>query len=141
MSTYDDPGDLEAVLCPFALQFFESFMRLTNTEIKCFEQVTTLDCGGFVFGMTVMHTCLDGISALDFLKNYSRFCRDPSTTRCFIPPVHDRTLLKVTDVSQPLFQHIELIHDKSEEVVENDILGKKQYHCPYPYLLLLCYIF
>ncbi|KAL6012189.1 hypothetical protein ACLOJK_002667 [Asimina triloba] len=67
-------------------------------------QVTKFTCGGVSLGVGTLHTVVDGLSGLHFMKEWSDLARGQDIT---IPPYIDRTLLRARDPPAPLFEHIE----------------------------------
>ncbi|KAI3901835.1 hypothetical protein MKW92_009382 [Papaver armeniacum] len=68
-------------------------------------QVTKFRCGGFVFGLSVNHCMLDGISNVQFLNSWGEIARGlPLTMRPFL----DRTLLKARNPTKVEFIHNEI---------------------------------
>ncbi|KAI3840699.1 hypothetical protein MKW92_012687 [Papaver armeniacum] len=71
-------------------------------------QVTKFKCGGFVFGISVNHCMLDGISNVQFLNSWGEIARGlPLTMRPFL----DRTLLKARNPTK-----VEFIHNEYAEI-------------------------
>ncbi|XP_026382278.1 omega-hydroxypalmitate O-feruloyl transferase-like isoform X2 [Papaver somniferum] len=67
-------------------------------------QVTKFKCGGFVFGLSVNHCMLDGISLVQFLNSWGEIARGLPLT---MHPFLDRTLLKARNPTKVEFTHNE----------------------------------
>ncbi|KAI3940611.1 hypothetical protein MKW92_038525 [Papaver armeniacum] len=85
-------------------------------------QVTKFKCGGFVFGLSVNHCMLDGISLVQFLNSWGEIARGLPLT---MHPFLDRTLLKARNPAKVEFTHNEYaeIEDISKDTAN---LGKEE---------------
>ncbi|KAI3943934.1 hypothetical protein MKW92_044868 [Papaver armeniacum] len=82
-------------------------------------QVTKFKCGGFVFGLSVNHCMLDGISLVQFLNSWGEIARGLPLT---MHPFLDRTLLKARNPAKVEFSHNEYaeIEDISKDTANLD---------------------
>ncbi|KAL8161677.1 hypothetical protein V2J09_013166 [Rumex salicifolius] len=91
-------------------------------------QVTKLNCGGFILGLTLNHALLDGVGATAFVKAWGEVARGLPLKK---QPFHDRTLLRARsppqiEFSHPEFEEMPLFSgsDEEEEGEEEEIERK-----------------
>ncbi|XP_073525367.1 LOW QUALITY PROTEIN: uncharacterized protein [Phyllobates terribilis] len=81
-------------------------------------QVTKLNCGGFILGLTLNHALLDGVGATAFVKAWGEVARGLPLKK---PPFHDRTLLRARsppriEFSHPEFEEMPPLEEEEEEI-------------------------
>lgn len=86
------------------ISFFSEKCFYKSTFINSFHQVTHFKCGGACFGIRFHHTLGDATSKYRFINSWAKMTRGLPIT---IPPVIDRTVLRVGVPTSPAFHHIE----------------------------------
>eukprot|EP00249_Psilotum_nudum_P032042 c47152_g1_i1 orf=92-1438(+) len=105
----DEIGDLDhpdPVYTSLVLRLLPSGLTSLNDLPLATLQVTRFKCGGFAVGLSTNHVLFDGISAADFLLNYSAFVRGKQLV---ITPKPDRRSLRARSPPQIKYDHLEFL--------------------------------
>ncbi|KAG6686171.1 hypothetical protein I3843_11G004000 [Carya illinoinensis] len=97
--------------------------NVLDAKLTLVAQVTKFKCGGFVLGLCLNHSILDGIAAIDFMNSWSETARGLPLE---VPPFLDRSILKARNPPKIEFQHNEFVDieevSETNKVYEEEII-------------------